>query len=83
MKLLLALVSLFFAWCSWRYIESPFRKIQILSINKKYFFIPAGSFLLVCILFGILIIHKQGMAFRHPQRDIIDAQEFMELASLW
>ena len=74
LKLLLGLVSLFFAWCSWRYIESPFRKIQILSINKKYFFIPAGSFLFVCILFGILIIHKQGMAFRHPQRDIIDAQ---------
>jgi peptidoglycan/LPS O-acetylase OafA/YrhL len=75
-KLLLVLLSLFFAWCSWRYIESPFRKIPILLQNKKYFFIPAGLFLSVCILFGTVIIHKKGMAFRHPQWDKIDAQSF-------
>ena len=75
-KLVLMLLSLFFAWCSWRYIESPFRKIHILSKNKKYFFIPAGSFLSVCILFGTTIVHNEGMAFRHPQRDIIEAQSF-------
>ena len=77
-KLILVLLSLFFAWCSWRYIESPFRKMHILPRNKKYFFIPAGSFLSVCILFGIVIIHKEGMAFRHPQRDIIEAQSFWD-----
>ena len=77
-KLVLVLLSLFFAWCSWRYIESPFRKIHILSKNKKYFFIPAGSFLFVCILFGTTIVNKEGMAFRHPQRDIIEAQSFWD-----
>ena len=77
-KLFMVLLSLFFAWCSWRYIESPFRKIQILSGNKKYFFIPAGSFLSICIFLGIVIIHKEGMAFRFPQRDIIADQSFWD-----
>lgn len=77
-KILLNLLSLFLAWCSWRFIEQPFRKLQILPRNKKYFFIPAGTFLSICILFGTLIIHKKGMAFRHPQRDKIEAQSFWD-----
>lgn len=77
-KILLSLLSLFVAWCSWRFIEHPFRKVQILPRNKKYFFIPTGAFLSLCILFGSFITHKQGMAFRHPQRDKIEAQSFWD-----
>ena len=78
MKTTLFLMSFLIAWFSWKYIEQPTRNIPITNLNRKLYFLPIGTFLLVLIAFGALIVQNKGMAFRHPLRDEIDKQRFWD-----
>ena len=73
-KISLFLLSLLLAWLSWKFVEAPVRKFSITNSNRKMYFIPATSFLALCLMFGASITVSQGMAFRYPQRKEIIAQ---------
>ena len=65
-KLLLISVSVILAYFSWRFIETPFRKKQLLVTNKKILYSAVASILIVAVV-GQQIRMAKGFPLRLPE----------------
>ena len=65
-KLLLISLSIMLAYFSWKFIETPFRKKQLLVTNKKIFYSAFASILIVAMV-GQQIRLAKGYPLRLPE----------------
>ena len=65
-KLLLISLSILLAYFSWRFIETPFRKKQLLVTNKKMLYSAFASILIVAVV-GQQIRMAKGFPLRLPE----------------